>query len=403
MALVNMREMLYHAYRNGYAVGAFDLISLEFLEGIMAAAERCHSPVILSLSESHFDYFDFELIMPAVEAAARRSSVPVAIHLNHAVSLDSAVRSINLGCNSIMVDPPRYALIENIRITRTIVEMAHACGIPVEGELGYVLGTHGETSGIAYPTEDMTKTYVEETDVDFLSVSIGDVHERMDIHRLNQINETLKIPLAIIAGLGLSSDQFQRLIASGVAKINFDTALADAADASIQDNAMIDRRGGYISLTEGIKDAVTVEAERCIHLCGSIDRAAELLTQCTPWAPVEHLIIYNVTGITEHEVNAMKAEGRQALSAIPGVREVVTGRAMKADAKYQYTWLVRFCHPAVIDSYRDHPNHVAFADQHFRPVAGDRVSIDYQRVDTLVEQSHEVMAPPLQTLLLHQQ
>jgi len=66
MALVNMRDMLYHAYRNGYSVGAFDLVSLEFLEGIMAAAERARSPVILSLAESHFNYFDFELIMPCL-------------------------------------------------------------------------------------------------------------------------------------------------------------------------------------------------------------------------------------------------------------------------------------------------------------------------------------------------
>ena len=78
MALVNMRDMLTHAYQNGYAVGAFDIVSLEFLEGILAAAERCQAPVILSLAESHFEFFDFELLMPAVEAGARRATVPVA-------------------------------------------------------------------------------------------------------------------------------------------------------------------------------------------------------------------------------------------------------------------------------------------------------------------------------------
>ena len=70
MPLVDMKDMLQHAYRHGYAVGAFDLVSLDFLEGIMAAAERVRAPVILSLAESHFEYFDFELVMPAVEAAA---------------------------------------------------------------------------------------------------------------------------------------------------------------------------------------------------------------------------------------------------------------------------------------------------------------------------------------------
>jgi len=144
MALVNMCDMLYHAYRNSYAVGAFDLVSLDFLEGIMTAAERSHSPVILSLAESHFDYFDFELIMPAVEAAARRAHVPVAIHLDHGASLDSAVQGINLGCNGVMVDASHHALSDNMQITRSVVDMAHACGIPVEGELGYVPGVEGE-------------------------------------------------------------------------------------------------------------------------------------------------------------------------------------------------------------------------------------------------------------------
>ena len=115
-----------------------------------------------------------------------------------------------------------------------------------------------------------------------------------------------------------------------------------------------------------------------MHLGGSTDRAAELLAHCTSWTPVEHLIIYNVTGIGEHEVDAMLAEGRQSLSTIPGVRKVITGRAVKAEAKYRYTWLIRFCHPAVIDSYREHPLHVAFADKLFRPIASDRISIDYQ-------------------------
>jgi len=104
MPFVDMKDMLHHAYNNGYAVGAFDLVSLDFLKGIISAAERCRAPVVLSLAESHFDYFDFELIMPAVEAAAQRATVPVAVHLDHGASLDSAVRAINLGCNGVMVD-----------------------------------------------------------------------------------------------------------------------------------------------------------------------------------------------------------------------------------------------------------------------------------------------------------
>jgi fructose-bisphosphate aldolase class II len=71
MPLVDMKDMLQHAYRHDYAVGAFDLVSLDFLQGIMTAAEQARAPVILSLAESHFEYFDFELVMPAVETAAK--------------------------------------------------------------------------------------------------------------------------------------------------------------------------------------------------------------------------------------------------------------------------------------------------------------------------------------------
>ncbi len=389
MALVNMRDMLYHAYQNGYAVGAFDLVSLEFLEGIMDAAERCHAPVILSLAESHFDYFDLELLMPAVETAALRASVPVAIHLDHGESFESAVNGIKLGCNGIMVDSSDQALAGNIEMTRTIVDMAHSCGVPVEGELGYVPGVEGEDAErhpgeVAYTTVTEAKDYVEQTGVDFLAVSIGTVHGRMqgepklDLLRLKQINETLGIPLVIHGGTGVSDEQFRQLIENGVTKINYYTALADKAGVCMRDNASTDPQCGYTGLIAGVKEAISSEVERCIRLWGSADRADVLLASCAPWASVEHLIIYNVNNITDQQIADMMAKGKQILGTIPGVREVITGHAIERDAKYHYTWLIRFCHSDVIESYRNHPEHIAFADTFFRPVAAERISIDYK-------------------------
>ncbi|MFO7594311.1 MAG: ketose-bisphosphate aldolase [Pseudomonadota bacterium] len=388
MPLVNMKDMLDHAYRHGYAVGAFDVVSLDFVTGIMAAAEQSRSPVILSLAESHFDYFDFELLMSAVETAARRAGVPVAIHLDHGAGLESAVTSIRLGCNGVMVDASHHPFNENVEITCRVTEMAHGCGVPVEGELGYVPGVEGEDAERhpgepAYTSVAEAKAYVERTGVDFLAVSIGTVHGRMkgqpklNITRLKQINEALGIPLVLHGGTGLSDDQYSRLIANGISKINYYTALADAAGECLQNNAGGGERG-YTALVRGADDAIQDEAERCMRLWGAAGRAAEVLEQCTPWTPVEHLIIYNTSDADKESVEAMMAEGRQVLSAIPGVREVFTGNAVQEEARYRYSWLVRFCHPAVIDSYREHPDHVAFADKRFRPVAGDRISIDYQ-------------------------
>jgi fructose-bisphosphate aldolase class II len=168
MPLVNMKDMLHHAYRNSYAVGAFDLLSLDFLEGILAAAESARAPVILSLAESHFGYLNFELAMSAVEAAAQRAVVPVAIQLDHGENLDSAVKAIRLGCNGVMVNTSHLPFGENLDTTRAVVKMARACGVAVEGKLGYVPGIEGDESErhpgvVSYTTPAEAQGFVERT------------------------------------------------------------------------------------------------------------------------------------------------------------------------------------------------------------------------------------------------
>ena len=389
MPLVHMGDMLRHAYANHYAVGAFDVVSLDFISGVIAAAEEQQAPVILSLAESHFAYFDFELLMAAVVRAAERTSVPVAIHLDHGETLESAIRAINLGCTGVMVDASNLPLEENIAHTKAVVYMAHACGIPVEGELGYVPGVEGEDAerhpgDVIYTSASNAKRYLEETEVDFLAVSIGTVHGRMqgepnlDIGQLAQINRALGIPLVIHGGTGLSDEQFARLIENGVSKINYYTALADASGERIAANCQTAGNHGYTNLTKGVSDAVQREAARCIDLWGGSGRADALLEHCRPWLPVEHAILFNTEGLDTAGVEAMMSEGRRILGAIPGVLRVFTGHAVKQDAPYLHSWLVRFAARPVIDSYREHPAHKAFADQRFRPYAGGRVSIDFE-------------------------
>jgi len=391
MPLVDMKNMLDHAYRHRYAVGGFDLVSLDFLEAIVAAAEAMHSPVILSLAESHFEYVDFELAMAASVAAARRASVPVAIHLDHGASRESAVRAINLGCNGVMVDASTLEFDANVAATRAVTDMAHSCGVPVEGELGYVAGVEGEDAE-KHPGEvvvisvEEAHDYVRRTRVDFLAVSIGTVHGRMrgqpqlDFERLAAINGSLKIPLVIHGGTGLSDEQFRRLIDNGVCKINYYTALADAAGASIRARARAEPRCGYTGLVRDVRVAVQAETERMIRVFGSHGQAEAVLAESRPWNPVEHVIVYNVSGASDAQVESLMARGREALSQIPGVRRVVTGWAVTDNPKFRFCWLIEFVSKAVIDSYRDHPEHVRFADELFRPIAGDRVSIDFIQV-----------------------
>ncbi len=405
MPLVDMKDMLHHAYDHGYAVGAFEVISLDFLEGIMQAAEKVRAPVILSLAETHFECFDFELLMPAVEAAARDAEVPVALHFDHGTCLESAIRGINRGCNGVLVDASNQDFSENTRITKEVVAMAHSCGVSVEGELGYVPGVEGDGAEDypgepAYTSLAEARVYVERTGVDFLAVSIGTVHghmkgkPRLDYQRLAQINEALKIPLVIHGGSGLSDDQYRRLIAAGITKINYYTGLSDAAGKTLKEKGR--EKLSYGRLQKNIRDAIAAEVERCMRLWGTAGRAAEVLTQCHAWTPVEHLLICNAEGDSQ-SIASIMAESRQLLGSIPGVRDVFTGEALQKDAKYQYTCLLRFCHASVVNNYQQHPVYRDFVNKLLRPVAGSCVNIDFQTYDPVL--TKDFRQPQLKSVL----
>jgi len=400
MPLADMRDMLHHAYRNGYAVGSFELVSLDFLEAIIAAAEHCRSPVILGLAEPHFESYDFTLMMAVVERAAANCSVPVAIHLEHGASYVSAVRAINLGCNSVMVDKSHEAFPVNVSETRRVVEMARACGVTVEGELGYVAGGEGENAAkhpgeIIYTSVEEAKAYVERTGVDCLAVSIGTVHGRLrgraklDFERLKRINDALRLPLVLHGGSGLTEEQYHKLILHGIAKINCYTGLSDVAAKYLRTSAQT-HGGGYLETMQGIRQVLQEQVELSMRLWGSAGRAAEVLMQCDPWQPVEHVIMYNVEGAADAQIDAIMARGREVLSAIPGVRRVFTGWAVAEPAPYRCCWLVKFAHAKVIESYRHHPDHVAFADQFFRPVAQERISLDFAANHSPAQQAYSV-------------
>jgi len=381
--------MLYHAYENNYAVGAFDLVSLDFLEAVIDAAEICRSAVILSIAEPHFAHYDFELMLPAVEAAAKRASVPVAIQLDHGSSLESVIKAINLGCNGVMLDVSSQEFSDNIEKTLAVVEAAHGCGVSVVGELGYVAGKMGEgaeqhpgESAFTIPSE--AKAYVEKTGVDFLAVSIGTVQGRMDgrakldYSRLKQLKQAVNIPLVIHGGSGLNEDQFHKLTSNGVAKIDYYTALSDTAAKAMRKGCKENPKGSFTDLKKDVKNAICSEVQRCIRQWGSAGRAAEVLERCKPWLTVERLIVHNVVANSSEPLNNILLEGKELLSTIPGVREVFTGEAMQDNSKYQFCWLVKFTHKAVLENFRDDRDFSQFLNKKLRPNTSDLVNMDYK-------------------------
>lgn len=396
MPLVDMRDMLNHAYHNSYAVGGFEILTLDFIDAVIAAAENSRAPVILNLVEFHRKHYDFELLMAAAERAAQRATIPVALHLDHCYSREAAIDAINLGCNSIMVDASHEPFPVNVAKTHDVVTMAHNCGICVEGEVGYDSGiaasdTNELSNDSSLTSVEEAKAFVARTGVDCLAVSIGTMHGRvrgrtkLDIGRLKRINDAVRVPLVIHGGSGLADEQYHKLIAQGVARINYSTALCDLAAGQIRTNLRNESRPIFDATIKGIREAIRNDVERCLLTWGSAGRAAEVLVQCQAWSPVEHVIIYNVDGATDAEVESIMVQGRKSLSQIPGVRHVFTGWAVNQSSRFRCCWLIQFVHSKVIDSYRDHPDHVSFANQLFRPIAGDRISIDFAEVRSQTE------------------
>jgi len=388
--LVHMDDMLRHAQANGYAVGGYDIVGLEFLEAIVSACERDRAPAILSLAESHFSHYDFDMLMPSVVEAARRSKMPMAVHLDHGASTETVTRAIRLGCNAVMVDGSHLPFDNNLDLTRDVATLAHGCGVPIEGELGYVPGVEGEDAELHPGEVRMTEPeeaahFAAESGVDCLAVSIGTVHGRMrgtpalDLERMSRIRDAVGVPLVIHGGTGLSDAQYRGLVAAGMTKLNYYTALADAAARSIRTMAEARPDAGYTALLSGVREAISDEVSRMNTLLGASGRADEAMSVCRPWREVIHAIAFNFDGTKDAQWQERAlARGMSDLSAIPGVRSVEVGTALKDGMRYSRFWNIRFASEHVVTSYADHPAHVAYADEVFRPAAKDRLSMDYR-------------------------
>lgn len=389
MPLVDLKDMLRHARANGYAVGAYDAVDSNFVTAIIAGAEAARAPVIVSFAESHFAYYDFAVLMAAAEAAARKATIPVALFLDHGSGLDSAVAAIRHGCNGVMVDASHLAFDANVAATRAVVAMAHGVGVPVEGELGYVPGVEGADAArhpgaMRLTAPEEAAIYVDASGVDFLAVSIGTVHgrlrgePRLDLDRLAAIAEAVGVPLVIHGGTGLADEQFQALVARGVAKINYYTALSDLA-AAVASNALAEVESGYTAATDAVCAAVADEVARTCGVFGAAGRAAESLAACRPWQTLDHLILFNWSEAAAGRTDEFEASGVRALAGIPGVREVSLGKAIHADSRYRRAWLIRLASPTAEAAYMADAIHREYADQVFRPHAADRVKGDYTR------------------------
>ena len=289
MALISLRQLLDHAAEHDYGVPAFNVNNMEQIHAIMQAADETDSPVIVQASAGARSYAGPAFLRHLIEAAIETwPHVPLVMHQDHGASPGVCQRSIQLGFSSVMMDgslgedmktPMSYDY--NVDVTRRVVEMAHACGVSVEGELGCLgsleTGTAGEEDGsgaegklshdqlLTDPEEAVR--FVRETAVDALAVAIGTSHgaykfsrpptgDILAIERVKQINRRLPDTHLVMHGsssvpqnwleiinsyggdlgqtYGVPVEEIQEGIKHGVRKVNIDTDLRLASTGAVR-------------------------------------------------------------------------------------------------------------------------------------------------------------------------
>ena len=277
--LVNLNAVLRDAQKNRYAVGLFNTTDTNMLQAAIEAAEELRSPIIIGTAEVLLPYGELQLIAPSVLAAARRASVPVVVNFDHGLTFDRCIEALQLGFSSIMFDGSAGDVEENVRNTREIVRIAHACGASVEGEIGHVgqAATSDNLAADRYTTPEEAIDFVRRTGVDALAVAIGTAHgaykqkPQLDLARLRALRAAVDTPLVLHGGSGLSDDDFRNTVRDGIAKINIFTdeciagekAAAHCAAAGI----------GYLEARNVSVSVIREVIKNKIRLFGSVGKA----------------------------------------------------------------------------------------------------------------------------------
>lgn len=287
MALVSMKAMLDKAKNEKYAVGQFNINNLEWTKTILSVSEEMNSPVILGVSEGAARYMGgFKTVVGMVKGLMEdlNISIDVAIHLDHGSSFESCKKAIDAGFTSVMIDASHHPLEENIRITKEVVDYAHARGVSVEAELGTVGGQEDDVigDGIKYADVNECVRLVQEAELDALAPALGSVHGPykgepiLGFKEMEEIKLATNKPLVLHGGTGIPDEKIKRAIACGTAKINVNTEcqLAFARELRkiiAEDTKVYDPRKILGPASKGIAAAVKEK----INVFGSANKAVK--------------------------------------------------------------------------------------------------------------------------------
>jgi fructose-bisphosphate aldolase class II len=264
--LVTNKFLLQKANKGNYAVGAFNINNMEFLQAIINAAEKLKSPAIVQTTEGAIKYAGLVYLHSLVTTAAKYTKTPISLHLDHGRDLDIIKQCIKIGYTSVMIDGSHYDFEKNIRVTKKVVSLAHKKGVSVEAELGTIGGVEEDVSArkIIYTDPGAALEFVKRTGVDTLAVAIGTSHgaykfagkSKLDIKRLKEIKKKLKIPLVLHGGSGIPADiiskakkygakfgkpkgvsdfEMKKAVRNGINKVNIDSDLRLSFTAAVRE------------------------------------------------------------------------------------------------------------------------------------------------------------------------
>ena len=268
MPLVTTKEMFEKSMKEHFAIGAFNINNMEFIQAITDAANEAKSPVILQVSSSAIKYARLPYLIKMEEAAVETTDIPIALHLDHGPDFDTCKMCIDSGFTSVMIDASKCDFEENVRITKEVVDYAHSKGVVVEAELGTLAGVEDEVNvsddDARYTNPDQAYEFVQRTGCDSLAIAIGTSHGaykfkgdaklRFDI--LAKVKEKLPNTPIVLHGAssvipalvdmcnnnggnipgakGCPDEMLKQAGQNGVSKINVDTDLRLAMTAQVR-------------------------------------------------------------------------------------------------------------------------------------------------------------------------
>ena len=268
MPLVTTKEMFEKSMKEHFAIGAFNVNNMEIIQGIVDAAAKENSPVILQASSGAIKYARIPYLKKMIEAALEEHDIPIALHLDHGPDFETCKMCIDNGFTSVMIDGSKYDFEENVALTKKVVDYAHSHGVVVEAELGKLAGIEDDVnvaeSDAMYTDPEQAKEFVERTGCDSLAIAIGTSHGaykfkgeaklRFDI--LAKVKELIPNTPIVLHGAstvipelvemcnkfggnipgakGVPDEMLHQASLSGVSKINVDTDLRLAMTGAIR-------------------------------------------------------------------------------------------------------------------------------------------------------------------------